>query len=118
MQTPRCHIIFDLDACRPEAVRDADGLKNFLREMVDAIGMHILVGPEIAEGIPENPGLSSFAIIDYSHVSVHTFSRYNEAMIDIFSCKPFDRDVARQKCLDYFGTTGSSIRTQEIWWQT
>lgn len=52
--------------------------------------MKILKGPETAAGIPVNPGLSTFAIIDFSHISIHTFTNTKEFCLDIFSCKEFD----------------------------
>jgi S-adenosylmethionine decarboxylase len=116
MVSPRYHVIFDIDHCPESAVTDQEALKKFITDIVAAIQMHVLAGPLVAEGIPDNPGLSGFAIIDYSHVSVHTFSKHNEAMVDIFSCKPFDREAARQMCFEHFASPESSVRTNEIWW--
>lgn len=118
MHSPRYHVIFDLGSCRPERLADAEGLKQFLLDLVAGVGMHPLIEPVVAEGIPENPGLSGFVIIDYSHCSIHTFTAHGEAMIDIFSCKPYDRDVAKQMCHDYFGQPDSEVREQEVWWES
>lgn len=60
------------------------------KEITKMLGMSILKGPVAAMGIPENPGLSVFSIIDFSHISIHTFTETNEFYLDIFSCKPFD----------------------------
>jgi len=80
--------------------------------------MKIISGPTAVQGVPENPGLSAFAVLDYSHAAVHTFTEHDEVMIDIFSCKPFDREKARQAVLETFATPESDVRSQEIWWQS
>lgn len=115
MRSPRYHLILDVSACQPERLTDAAGLEQFLKELVEDIGMHVLKGPVTAVGIPENPGLSCFVIIDYSHISIHTFTEYNEAMVDIFSCKPFDKEKARAKTLAYFQTSDSDVRENHVW---
>jgi S-adenosylmethionine decarboxylase len=59
--------------------------------------MHILAGPLIVEGVPENPGWTGFVIIDKSHISIHTFNNGNRISVDLFSCKIFDKN----KVLEY-----------------
>lgn len=116
MRSPRYHLIIDIGSCQDASLTNREGLEAFLKALIDAIGMNVLAGPVVAEGIPENPGLSGFCIIDYSHVSIHTFTKTVDAMVDIFSCKPFDRAKAREMALAYFGTEESMVRSQEIWW--
>jgi S-adenosylmethionine decarboxylase len=116
MQSARYHIIVDLQNADPAKLNDAAGLESFLGTLPGLIGMSILHGPVVKEGIPENPGITGFVIIDYSHISVHTFTMYNEALIDIFSCKPYDQDAALKATLDYFGATGDPARLQVINW--
>lgn len=115
MQQPRYHIICDLSHCTqnfkyPEAIR------QFLEEIVKRVNMSILEGPIIAEGKPENPGVSGLVIIDFSHISVHTFTKYNEALIDIFSCKQFERNPVVDYCIEYFGAKPENSRIKEVWW--
>lgn len=117
MQTGRYHHIFDLAQCDPAAIADKAVVETFLREMTDAIGMTILAGPLVAEGIPENPGVTALVVVDFSHVSVHTFTQgRSEALIDIFSCKPYDKDKALEVCLAHFGTRDTQVRHKEVWW--
>jgi len=67
-----------------------EAISKFIRTVAQKVKMNILHGPVLQEGLPENPGITAFAIIDFSHISVHTFSKHNEVFVDIFSCKPFD----------------------------
>ena len=116
MKSQRFHVIIDIDQCQQTSLTDAGGLENFIKSLVASIHMNVLKGPIVAEGIPENPGLSSFVIIDFSHCSIHTFTNCNEAMIDVFSCKEFDIDVAMKMAREYFATEASEVRERKIWW--
>lgn len=115
MRTPRYHVIFDLSHAKG-VLTDQDGLKKFVVKLIEMIGMHIIAGPILAEGVPENPGLSCVAILDYSHVSIHTFTKFDEVLIDVFSCKPFNKDIVRETCLSYFQTSDAHLRERDVWW--
>lgn len=116
MEQKRYHIIIDLKKVDIKLLKDSKGLRNFLKSLPRVIGMHVLKGPEIARGIEDNPGISGFVIIDFSHISVHTFTKVEEALIDIFSCKPFSKEKAIKKTLGYFKVPKSSARVKEVYW--
>lgn len=117
MVTKRYHIIIDLSGVENKILNDAPGLERFLNELPGVIDMHTLTEPLVAEGIPENPGLTGFVIIDYSHISAHTFTKYNEALVDIFSCKPYIQDQAVEFVLKYFHAARSQAQIQEVSWE-
>jgi len=54
----------------------------------------------VVRGVPENPGWTGFAIIDKSHIAVHTFDDSGLASVDVFSCRPFDADGALSYVID------------------
>lgn len=78
-----------VDGVMTRQIGKAD-LEVILNELPGRIGMHVLAGPLIVEGIPENPGWTGFVIIDKSHISIHTFNDGNRISVDLFSCKIFD----------------------------
>lgn len=86
----RFHIIVDAFECDLKLLNDEAFLVNLEKEIAKMLGMSILKGPISAQGVPENPGLSIFSIIDFSHISIHTFTNAKQFYLDIFSCKPFD----------------------------
>ena len=72
-------------------------VKQILTELPVKIDMHILDGPHIIQGVPENPGITGIEVIDKSHIVIHTFSETNTISIDVYSCKPFNT----KKVLEY-----------------
>lgn len=88
--TRRYHLILDFIKVDKKYLNDKNFLRRLLNNVSRVINMNILHGPVIIEGIKDNPGLSAFCIIDYSHISVHTFIREKEFCFDVFSCKKFN----------------------------
>ncbi|MFH1523141.1 MAG: S-adenosylmethionine decarboxylase [Patescibacteria group bacterium] len=115
MKTKRFHYLFDIDNCNHN-INDPETIKKFIIELVKKIDMNVLKGPYIAKGIEENPGWSAIVIIDFSNISVHTFTKYKEVLIDVFSCRIYDKDRAFKVCKDFFATAKSKIRKKKVWW--
>lgn len=117
MVAKRYHTLIDVSGISNDILNDEPALNNFLKTLPGMIGMSVLKGPEIAVGIPENPGLSGFVIIDYSHISIHTFTNSQEALVDIFSCKPYDQDMASNAVLEHFKAKKEDSRIQVVCWE-
>lgn len=115
LQAKRYHIICDLTNCN-QKITDEQALRQFLEDLAKMINMSIIEGPIIAKGLPENPGLSALVIVDFSHISIHTFSKYNEVLIDIFSCRQFNKQIAIDYCLKFFEVDQKDSRVKEVWW--
>jgi S-adenosylmethionine decarboxylase len=69
---------------------DKETILRILVELPALIDMHILSGPHVVMGVPENPGWTGFDIIDKSHIAIHTFSETGVVSVDVYSCKPFE----------------------------
>ena len=117
MVAKRYHILIDVSGVDNAILHDEVGLDGFLKKLPGLISMSILKGPEIAVGIPENPGLSGFVLIDYSHISIHTFTNSQEALVDIFSCKSYDQEAATNAVLRYFKIGKNNSRIQIVCWE-
>lgn len=114
MITKRYHYIFDASGIAEDLLADEELVKKLLVETVDILHMHVLEGPHIAKGIDENPGISGFCIIDYSHISIHTFTDPKEALIDIFSCKPYNPAVVKNYMLEQFHIPEANVHFFEV----
>ena len=76
--------------------KDETRAKEFLRELIEGINMKILFGPEARYvDIVGNRGLTCFAIIETSHVVMHTWDECDPAMIqlDVYTCGELNTDV-------------------------
>ncbi len=94
MSSRRYHMIMDCENCKEKLISDKPYIKGTVFMIAKAIKMTIIHGPVVVEGAPDNPGITAFAIVDFSHISVHTFTKTGELCLDIFSCKPFSyKDV-------------------------
>lgn len=116
MQQKRYHLIVDVEDCPPSTVVDRVFVERLLTELPAKIGMSILHGPVVVEGIPENPGITGFLIIDYSHISIHTFQKSNELLIDIFSCKPYDQETVINFMLSLAPLARGKMHTKVVSW--
>ena len=95
MITQRFHYIFDAWELNPKLLNNKKLVDSLLKDTAKICKMKIIGGPLIVEGVKQNPGLSAFCIIDFSHISIHTFSQPGEVCVDIFSCKPFNPEEVK-----------------------
>ncbi len=86
----RFHLIIDAVNCEAKFLDNKKFLEQTIEKIAQLLAMKIIKGPIIVEGTAQNPGLTAFVIIDFSHISIHTFTQTNEFCLDIFSCKKFD----------------------------
>lgn len=77
------HLIVDLYQCDKDIINNIELIKIIIHDTIDQIGAKL-----ISEGYKEfSPiGISAFAIISESHISIHTWPEYEFAAVDIFSC--------------------------------
>ena len=77
---------------------------KWMNNLIAKINMTTLAGPYASKVSKKgNKGLSGVAIIDTSHISIHTWDKKQPALIqlDVYSCKEFKKsDVI--DCLDEF----------------
>jgi len=88
------HLIVRAEVTNPP--KDETLAKEYLKELIEGINMKILFGPEARYvDVPGNRGLTCFAIIETSHIVMHTWDECNPAMIqlDVYTCGALDTDV-------------------------
>ncbi len=106
----RFHIVLDVENVMNNNVHDKDWLRAFIADIAERIEMTIIFGPVAVEGQPENPGSTAFAVVDFSHIAVHTFTNTDEVCIDVFSCKPFDYQSLYHMVKRLLGVQDKDIR--------
>lgn len=67
----------------------ADAIQDWMRSLVDQIGMKILMGPyAVYSDMVGNRGLTAVTIIETSHIAMHVWDECEPAMmqLDVYTC--------------------------------
>ena len=99
------HLMLDLSECDQKRINDLDFIFNFLNTLPGKIGMAKITQPYVFPYpglVPEDRGITGFVVMAESHLSIHTFTEKGYAFVDLFSCKPFDTDMARDLIIKAF----------------
>lgn len=109
------HIIFDAFGVHPKLLDDERFMTDILLELPPLMGMKILAGPSLVRDYSKKkPGVTGFAIVDFSHISLHSFVKTREVFIDLFSCKPFEYEKARKYLLRRLKVKPHQVETLEV----
>ena len=97
------HVVYDAhtDSSQSGILASGNSIKGMLLDLVKLLDMKVLVGP-VVEVVPcdqskldseeDEGGVTGFCVITTSHISIHTWPLRQRFSLDIFSCKPFNRD--------------------------
>jgi S-adenosylmethionine/arginine decarboxylase-like enzyme len=89
------HLIVRAEILIPPRKSDIDFITRWLDTLISDINMNILEGPIAIYCEKEgNRGMTAFAIIDTSHIALHTWDEESPGMmqLDVYSCAPFNLD--------------------------
>jgi S-adenosylmethionine/arginine decarboxylase-like enzyme len=94
----------DLHGCDRSRLEDPDTLRRFVPSLIDAIGMRAH-GPLALDrfGDDQLEGWSAMQFIETSSITVHADEIHARCFVDVFSCRPFDADVAAAIAVACFG---------------
>ena len=79
-------------------------IKEWIQYLINKIGMKLLAGPYASKVDKEgNAGLTGVAIIETSHVVIHTWDEMKPSLVqlDVYSCKDFEKHTVVE-CLEQF----------------
>ena len=99
------HLMLDGYGCDRSKLEDLSLIATFLDEYPDKMNMTKIMPPYVFRyngTVPEDWGVSGFVLIAESHISIHTFPEKQYLSLDMFSCKPFDTQLAVQTIKRYF----------------
>ena len=98
------HLLLDCKNCNREKIGSRENIYNFVKTLIIRIDM-VAVGEPIIEmlcvGDPK-VGYSLMQLISTSNITGHFMDISGEAYIDVFSCKPYDIQVAEQCVREFF----------------
>ena len=87
---------------------DPDSIRRFVPAVIAAIGMRAH-GPLMIDrfGDDELEGWSALQFIETSSITIHADEVFARCFVDVFSCQPFDPEVAAAIAVEHFGGTPS-----------
>jgi S-adenosylmethionine/arginine decarboxylase-like enzyme len=79
-------------------------LNKWLKELVKAIDMKVLVPPKsVYLDVAGNRGITGTVVIETSHCAIHVWDEVSPALVqfDVYSCKEFDVGVLIKKIEEF-----------------
>ena len=100
----------DLYECKPEFIRQPKKIKEFIFRLCSAIKMKKYGAPMIKRfGDGDLLGYSALQFIETSSITLHFDETENRAFVEIFSCKYFEPEEARQFCQRFLEAKKSKL---------
>ena len=99
------HLILDCQGCAIKRVTDGENIRQFVKTLVKAIDMKAYGEPVIQHFAAHNPeaaGYSLVQLIETSSITGHFVDLNGDCYLDIFSCKPFEIETAKEVILKFF----------------
>ena len=104
------HLIVDASGCDHEAITDAENVSNFAKALVTAIDMVAYGEPQVVNfGAGNKAGFTLVQLIETSNICAHFVNELDHMYLDVFSCKPFDQQLAIQVAQNFFKFTNLKV---------
>jgi len=87
------HVLIDCSDCNPDLLNTADGLKSLLLPAAREAGATVLSAHVHRF---DSLGVTAFAILAESHISIHTWPELRHAAVDIYTCGDCDAHAAQR----------------------
>lgn len=104
------HLIIRAEVNNPP--KDEEFVKNWMKNLIDTIGMKVLMGP-FAKYLDKegNRGITTVAIIETSHIAMHIWDEDTPSLIqlDVYTCGPLDTQLVVDK-LNEFGIVKAQMK--------
>ena len=98
------HLVVRAEVLSAPSENETSEICEWLQSLISSIEMRVLHGPTaIYSNVPGNRGMTAFAIIETSHVVLHSWDETcpHVIQLDVYSCSAFEPQVIFQ-ALDQF----------------
>ncbi len=102
-------LVLDAAGCDPVAIRSAERIAGYARELCELIDMRPHGEPFVVwfgEAGAKTGGYSLVQLIETSSITGHFSEATNRAYLNVFSCKPFDPDAVATFTQRFFAADG------------
>lgn len=99
------HLILDCQGCKTEKITNKKEIEKFIEILVKKIDMKTYKEPIIEHFATHNPDAAGFSfvqLIETSAITGHLVDKSGDAYIDIFSCKKFNIEIAKEFIKSFF----------------
>ena len=107
----------------PALMREVQGVRRFLEDMVASLGMRCLGEPHTyeveeeiqkmhAEPFEDEGGTTGVVVLSTSHCAIHTWPLRSFFVLDVYSCRDFDAKLVEQALQEHFG--GYNMRVTDL----
>ena len=97
------HLSLDCYAGDKELVKSGTNIEAFAKTLVRRIHMKAYGEPQVIHfGEDDKQGYTLVQLIETSNICGHFCDDTGNFYIDVFSCKPYDKDVVRNLVQEYF----------------
>ena len=99
------HLILDCKNCDLDKIKNGDTIRTFTKTLVERIDMKAFGEPMVEHFATHDPaagGYSLVQLIETSSITGHFVDENGDAYIDIFSCKTFDIETAKEVVKEFF----------------
>ena len=104
--------LVDARGCDPARLSSPKALAALFDEIVADLDLHV-VGTPVFHKFPGAGGVTGFAVLSESHLSIHTFPEHSSACLNLFCCRP-RRDADWSALLaKHLGATDVDVRRAE-----
>ena len=96
-------LALDAGCCNRLKISDAENIKLFSKELVEAIDMEAYGEPTIVHfGKDDKCGFTLVQLITTSNIICHYSEDTSSLFLNVFSCKPFNKLVVKDVVKKYF----------------
>ena len=98
------HLILDCSECDTDSIKNRENLEQFVKTLVKRIDMKAFGKPALEHFATHDPlaaGYSLVQLIETSSITGHFVDANGDAYLDIFSCKPFEIELAKEVVQEY-----------------
>jgi S-adenosylmethionine/arginine decarboxylase-like enzyme len=97
------HLIINASGCEHSTITDYYTIHRFTKDLVKDIDMVAYGEPQIIHfGEGDKEGFTLVQLIETSNICAHFANDKKTIYLDVFSCKPYDKDVVADLMMEYF----------------
>jgi S-adenosylmethionine decarboxylase len=101
--------LVDAEGCRPETLRDLDGMRRLCDRIVRELGLHV-VGEAAWHQFPWPGGVTGLFLLTESHLACHTYPELGTATFNLYCCRSRPPWAWEERLREHLGAARVTVR--------